>query len=200
MAPRLLLVLAIGLAVGAVVGYLVAASPTQLESRHVPAWLEVTQRICTSVGGLGTFVALIFLMRQFVMLQEQNKLMQTNIQASLDGQLYTRLDSFNKFIAEHDVEYDMLAKPFAEIEPSAHRARLHRLCDLGFSIYEQIYKYHARFHLLKPEEWEEWQQNMAHFFAKPYVRGYWPTTCQRYARNFRVFADQLIVGSQPRAG
>ena len=50
-----LLVLAAGLVAGAVGGYLLAASPTQAASTQVPAWLEVVQRVCTSVGGLGTF-------------------------------------------------------------------------------------------------------------------------------------------------
>ena len=126
--------------------------------------------------------------------------MQKNILASLDGQLYARLDSFNKFVVEHDAEYDMLGRPFGEVEPSAHRARLHHLCDLGFSFYEQIYKYHVRYDLLDTEDWEEWQQNLDHFLAKPYVRGYWHTTRDRYAKSFRDFANGLVARTEPHAG
>jgi hypothetical protein len=95
---QLLLILAAGLVVGAVGGYLLAASPAQAEATHVPAWLEVLQRVCTSVGGLGTFAALIFVILQFQQLGTQNKLVSKNIRASLDGHLYARFDSFNHFI------------------------------------------------------------------------------------------------------
>lgn len=57
------------------------------------------------MGGLGTFAALIYVIRQFNLLGTQSSLMQKNIRASLDGQLYARLDSFNKFIVDHDAEY-----------------------------------------------------------------------------------------------
>jgi hypothetical protein len=135
---RWLLVLGVGLVVGAVVGYLLAVSPTKAEGTQVPAWLEVMQRVCTSVGGLGTFAALIYVIRQFNLLGTQNTLVQKNILATLDGLLYARLDSFNKFIVDHDAEYEPLGKPFGEEELAPHRARLHRLCDLGFTFYEQI--------------------------------------------------------------
>jgi hypothetical protein len=183
---RWLLFLGAGLVVGAVGGYVLAASPTQLEAYRVPAWLEVMQRVCTSVGGLGTFAALIYVVRQF-------DLVQKNTRASLDGQLYARLDSFNRFVVEHDAEYDLLGKSYGEIEPSAPRARLHHLCDLAFTFYEEIFKHHQRYGLLDTEDWEEWQQAMAHFFAKPYASGYWQATRGRYARSFQAFADGLVT-------
>jgi hypothetical protein len=185
------LLLGLGVALGTMVGYLLAASPAQAESPRVPAWLEVMQRVCTSVGGLGTFAALIFVARQFSLLQAQSELVQKNILASLDSQLYSRLDVFNKFVADHDAEYEMLRQPFGP-EPQDHRARLHRMCDLAFTFYEQVYKHHVRYNLLDTEDWDEWQHQMAHFFAKPYVRGYWRVACDRQARRFRDFIDSLM--------
>jgi hypothetical protein len=190
MSVRWVLFLGAGLVVGAVGGYVLAASPTQLEAYQVPAWLEVVQRVCTSVGGLGTLAALIYVIRQFDLVQKTTC-------ASLDGQLYARLDSFNRFVVEHDAEYEMLGKPYGEVEPGAHRARLHHLCDLGFTFYEQIFKHHVRYDLLDTEDWEEWQQGMAHFFAKPYARGYWQASRERYGRRFRAFADGLVARTGP---
>jgi hypothetical protein len=189
MRVHLLLALAVGLVAGAVGGYLVAASPAQAEATQVPAWLEVVQRVCTSVGGLGTFAALIYV-------GTQNALVRKNIRASLDGQLYNRLDSFNQFVVQHDAEYQLLAKDYQDEELVGHRAKLHRLCDLLFSFYEQVYKHHFRYDLLETEDWEEWQPNMAHFFAKPYVRGYWLATRDRYAKSFRDYADTLVGRSE----
>jgi hypothetical protein len=77
----------------------------------IALWLEVIHRVCTSIGGLGTFVAIIFVVRQFNLLHTQSELVQRNSMASLDGQLYGRLDSFNKVIVEHDAEYELLSKP-----------------------------------------------------------------------------------------
>ena len=78
----------------------------------IALWLEVVHRVCTSVGGLGTFVALIIVIQQFTLLRTQSELVQKNTRASMDGQLYARLDSFNKFIVEHFKEYAMLDQPF----------------------------------------------------------------------------------------
>jgi hypothetical protein len=193
MKVRWLLLVGLGLVVGAVGGYLLASSPTTLGSDRVPAWLEAIQRICTSVGGLGTFAALIYVIRQFNLVGDQNKLVQKNILASLDGQLYARLDSFNRCIVEHAEEYRLLEKEFTDEERTSHKPRLHHLCDLGFSFYEQIYKHHVRYDLLPTEDWDEWQHNMAHFFAKPYVRGYWPTVQERFAKGFRMHVQELMA-------
>jgi hypothetical protein len=197
MRVQFLLILAAGLVVGAVAGYLLATSPTQAAGTQVPAWLEVVQRVCTSVGGLGTFAALIYLIRQFNLLGAQNALVRNNIRASLDGQLYTRLDSFNQFMVDHDAEYQLLSRPYGREDTVGHRAKLHRMCDLLFSFYEQVYKHQFRYGLLETEDWEEWQPNMAHFFGKAYVRGYWQATRDRYAKSFRDYADQLVARTEP---
>jgi hypothetical protein len=165
----------------------------------VALWLEVVHRVCTSVGGLGTFVALIFVVRQFNLLRTQTQLVQKNVAASRDGQLYSRLDSFNKFVVEHYREYELLDKPYERDEPPDDRAKLHDLCDLGFTYYREIYKHHVRYRLLETEDWEEWQQNMAHFFSKPYVRGYWKTVAGRYARSFQAWANDLVATMEPRS-
>jgi hypothetical protein len=132
-----------------------------------------------------------------MILRTQTDLLQKNILASMDGELYARLDSFNKFMVEHDREYEMLSKPYGEIHSNEHKYRLHRLCELGFTFYEEIYKHHVRYQLLSREDWDEWQQNMAHFFGKPYVRGYWPTIAGRFAKSFQAYANNLLAKTQP---
>ena len=102
------------------------------------------------------------------------------------------------FIVEHDKEYEMLDNPYQRVEPTDHKYRLHHLCDLGFTFFEEIYKHHVRYRLLDTEDWDEWQQNMAHFFSKPYVRGYWPTIAGRFARSFQAFANDLLAKMEPK--
>ena len=189
-------ILITGIIIGLALGLMLAPIVASENHVNVALWLEVVQRVCTSIGGLGTFVAIIFVVRQFNMLQTQSALVQRNTMASLDAQLYARLDSFNKFIVEHAKEYEMLNLTFDGDQPSDHRYKLHHLCDLGFTFYEEIYKHHVRYKLLDSEDWDEWQQNMIHFFAKPYVRGYWPTIAGRFARSFQSYADELIAKSE----
>jgi hypothetical protein len=124
--------------------------------------------------------------------------MQMNIVASMDGQLYARLDSFNKFIVEHHREYALLDQSFERDASPDDRPKLHHLCELGFTFFEEIYKHHVRYKLLDTEDWEEWQQNMVHFFSKPYVCGYWNTVAGRYARSFQTFANDLVARIVPQ--
>jgi hypothetical protein len=192
-----LMVLALGLVIGLSIGLMLTPFTAPGEDVKIALWLEVVQRVTSSIGGLGTFVALVFVVRQFNLLRRQSELVQRNTLAAMDGQLYARLDSFNKFIVEHDKEYDMLNKPYDQDEPTDHQHKLHHLCDLGFTFYEEIFKHHIRYRLLDTEDWDEWQQNMAHFFSKPYVRGYWPVVADRYARSFLGFANDLCIKVGP---
>jgi hypothetical protein len=193
-----LMVLTMGVAIGFSLGLMPTPLMAAEQDGNIALWLEVVHRVCTSVGGLGTFVALVFVVRQFNLLHMQSELVQKNTMALMDGQLYSKLDSFNKFIVEHDKEYEMLNKPYERDETTDHRYRLHHLCDLGFTFYEEIYKHHVRYRLLDTEDWDEWQQNMAHFFSKPYVRGYWPTIAGRYARSLQAFANDLVAKMEPK--
>ena len=104
--------LAIGMVIGLSIGLMLTPLIASENDVKIAMWLEVVHRVCTSVGGLGTFVALIIVLAQFYLLRTQSELVQKNIVASMDGQLYARLDSFNRFIVEHYKEYGIrLARP-----------------------------------------------------------------------------------------
>jgi hypothetical protein len=177
----------LGIAIGLILNPLVGAA----DRNQVALWLEVVHRVCTGIGGLGTFVALIIVLRQFNLLRAQSDFVQKNIVASLDAQLYARLDSFNRFIVEHHQEYDLLNQPYLQEASLEQRSKLHRLCELGFTFYEETFKHHVRYQVLATEDWDEWEQNAIHFFGKAYVRGYWATVSKRYARSFQAFANEL---------
>ncbi len=178
----------LGIALGLIINPLVRAE----DHGQVAIWLEVVHRVTTAIGGLGTFVALIIVLRQFYLLRTQSELVQKNIVASTDAQLYVRLDSFNRFVFEHSREYDLLDKPYLEVQSAEQRSKLHRMCELGFTFFEEILKHHVRLKLLETEDWDEWQQNMIHFFRKPYVQGYWKAVAGRYAKSFQALANELI--------
>ena len=187
-----LMTLAFGVVLGLGLGLTLHPLTGAGHSGPVAPWLEVVHRVCTGIGGLGTFIALIVVLRQFYLLRTQSELVQKNIIASTDAQIYARLDSFNRFVFEHSQEYDLLDTPYPEVDSPQQRSKLHRMCELGFTFFEEIYKHHTRLKLLETEDWDGWEQNLLHFFKKPYVRGYWRTVATRYARSFQALADELV--------
>jgi hypothetical protein len=184
--------LVVGVALGISFGLMLNPLVRGGDRGQVALWLEVVHRVCTGIGGLGTFIALIIVFRQFYLLRTQSELVQKNIAASMDAQLYARLDSFNRFVFEHSKEYDLLDTPYLQVESPDQRSRLHRMCELGFTFFEEISKHHIRMKLLETEDWDEWEHNLIHFFQKPYVRDYWKTVATRYAKSFQTLANELI--------
>lgn len=187
----------IGLVFSAVFGLILNPLVGSGDHSQVALWLEVVHRVCTGIGGLGTFVALVIVLRQFNLLRAQSDFVQKNIVASLGAQLYARLDSFNRFIVEHHQEYDLLNQPYLQEVSLEQRSKLHRLCELGFTFYEETFKHHVRYQVLATEDWDEWVQNAIHFFGKAYVRGYWVMVSDRYARSFQAFASDLCGKISP---
>ncbi|WP_020475367.1 hypothetical protein [Zavarzinella formosa] len=188
-----LIILAFGVVLGTAIGLLL--NPLVKSEGHLQAapWLEIAHRVCTAIGGLGTFVTLIIVVRQFRLLRNQSELVQKNIVTSMESQLYARLDSFNRFVFEHFQEYDLLDIPFPQQVSSDQRSKLHRMCELGYTFFEEIFKHHMRLKLEESEDWDEWEQNLIHFFRKSYVRGYWKTVSTRYAKSFQTLANDLVV-------
>lgn len=187
-----LAILLFGVILGVAIGLILNPLTGGEERVQVAVWLEMVHRVTTGIGGLGTFVALIVVFQQFYLLRQQSELVQKNIVASTDAQLYVRLDSFNRFVFEHSQEYDLLDKPYPQAASAEQRPKLHRMCELGFTFFEEIFKHHARLKMLETEDWEEWQQNMIHFFRKPYVQGYWKTIAERYAKGFQSLVKELV--------
>lgn len=188
-----LTVLVFGVVFGIALGLMLNPLVSGEDRGQVAIWLEVVHRVATGIGGLGTFIALIIVLRQFYLLRTQSELVQKNIVASMDAQLYVRLDSFNRFVFEHSQEYDLLDTPYLEVNSQERRSKLHRMCELGFTFFEEIFKHHVRLKLLETEDWDEWEQNLIHFFQKPYVRGYWKTVATRYAKSFQALANDLVL-------
>lgn len=194
-----LFLIACGMILGLALGLVMTPAATVDGVPHVPIWLETVNRICTSISGLGTLVALIFVVRQFKLLRMQTDLLQKNVAASMDSALYNRLDSFNRFIVEHHKIYDLLNTHQNGHEPTEQKAKLHHLCDLGFTFYEEIFKHNTRYQLLHSEDWDEWKANLQHFFEKPYVQGYWNMVSHRYSQSFQKFINEMISETPLRA-
>lgn len=179
----------LGIAIGLILNPLVKVD----DRVQVALWLEVVHRVCTGIGGFGTFVALIIVVRQFNLLRTQSEIVQKNVIASMDAQIYARLDSFNRFVFEHYQEYDLLDNPYLQDESPERKSKLHRMCELGFTFFEEIFKHHVQLKLLDTDDWDEWEQNLIHFFRKPYVRGYWKVVAGRYSKSFQSLMSDIVL-------
>ena len=197
MRPTVVTLVIFALVLGISIGLLLSPLTVADDRVQVSLWLEIAHRVFTGIGGLGTFVTFLIVYRQFHLLQAQSDLVQKNIATSMDAQLYVRLDSFNRFVFEHFREYDLLDNPYPQIDSPEQRSKLHRMCELGYTFFEEIFKHHTRLKLLETEDWNEWEQNLIHFFKKPYVRGYWKTVSTRYAKSFQVLANEVVSKLEP---
>lgn len=184
--------LATGWVVGLSVGLMMTPLVTSNDEPHIALWLQIVNQVSSSASSLATLVALIFVVRQFKLATHQSELLRKNINASMDNVLYARLDSFNRFIVEHHTIYEMLNSTEFGEEPANERARLHHLCDLAFSFYEEVFKHHSRYQFLHPEDRDEWNSQMQHFFGKRYVQGYWEQVSLRYSRSFQSVVSEML--------
>lgn len=184
--------------IGLAVGLMLTPLVTSNVQPHIALWLEIVNQVSTTISSMGTLVALIFVVCQFKLASMQSELLRKNIAASMDNVLYARLDSFNRFIVEHDKIYELLNTLIDGQEPLEHRAKLHHLCDLGFTFYEEVFKHHARYQFLHAEDRDEWNAQMEHFFNKQYVRSYWRSVSPRYSQSFRMFVTDLLQDSSLR--
>jgi hypothetical protein len=58
-----LMMLALGAVIGLSFGLMLTPLMAAEQDGKIALWLEVVHRVCTSVSGLGTFVALVFVVR-----------------------------------------------------------------------------------------------------------------------------------------
>ena len=92
----------------------------------------------------------------------------------------------------------LLDKSYEPDAPLDHEYKLDPLCRLGFMVYEGIYKHCVTDRFSDTETWTNWQRNMACFFSKTYVRGYWESVSGGYAKSFQTFVTDLVAKREPR--
>ena len=92
----------------------------------------------------------------------------------------------------------LLDKSYERDAPADHEYRLDPLCRLGFMVYEGIYTHRITDNLPGAEDWKNWQENMARFFSKSYVRGYWSSVAGDYGESFQTFVTDLVALKEPR--
>jgi hypothetical protein len=189
-------------------------SPKTAEEK-VPIGLEITQRIAQIVAASVSAITLIIVLFQFKILrrqfelaqsqfqtaqnqfnlaQKQFDLMHRNIRAAAEGQIYARLDALNKLILDNaGVFIQLQTKEFVPDDPDKEKTQLRTMCDMAFTLYEQIYNNRLNHDLLKMEDWDVWQKSMEEFFSKrKFARSYWKSVSDRYSPGFRSWINPIV--------
>lgn len=72
------------------------------------------------------------------------------------------------------------------------------LCDMAFTMFEEVYYHRIEFELVDDESWESWKRSVKSFVSRPYVMKYWSMVRAQYSDSFSVTIDAFIKES--RAG
>lgn len=66
------------------------------------------------------------------------------------------------------------------------------LCDMAFTMFEEVYYHRIEFELLDDENWESWRRSLKTFVHRPYVRKYWTMVRGQYSASFSKTIDAII--------
>jgi len=123
---------------------------------------------------------------------EQLKLTRDAMQASLDGQMFARLDSINSLLLQNYGLYSDLTQKFEETTPP-NGSKAHIVADMILTFYEHVYNIRHKFSLMDDDEWEAWIRSMKQVLELQYIKGYWINFAKmRYKTKYREFIDGII--------
>lgn len=154
------------------------------------------------VGQFATVVAALvvpilvwqcFLLRQQVKANaEQLKLTTETMKATLDGQMFARLDAINGLLAQH---YELYTGLYTEFDPTVALKddRTHLVADIALTFYEHVFNVHHKYEMMDPAEWESWEHGMDQVLTLPYFQGYWKERARgNYKPEYRTLIDRRL--------
>ena len=163
--------------------------------------MELWSAVAAWLSALAAAVGVPFIIWQLRLLRQSAQANRAVMQASVDGQIYTRIDAVNTLLIQHDSVAKALYSQFDQASaPGPERD----LADMLFTIFEQLFRQR---HLLDPDkslisdsQWAAWQAAMMREFEKPYLVGYWrESACKRYELDFAEFLNRLVNRAHPPA-
>ena len=180
-------ILAIPAAVG--LGVLLWLAPDEKQG------LEKLYYACGTAFGLLGAVGTLTLV--WVFLREGTRAV-TALKSAAYSQLYGRLADLTKALMDGCERRDWFADPPERDQERTQDARSH-LCDLAFSLFEEVYYQRHKFRLLDDEDWNGWLHTIQTFMSRHYAKAYWQIAHRHYPEPF-VRAMQLIMAQPPHPG
>lgn len=152
--------------------------------------LEKLFYACTTAFGFLGAVGTLSLV--WVFLREGTRAV-TALKASAYSQIYGRLADLTKALMDGCEERDWFANPPEGDRERAQDPRTH-LCDMAFSLFEEVYNQRHKFHLLDDEDWRGWLRTMQSFMSRGFARAYWRIAQSHYPGPFVRAMNDITAG------
>jgi hypothetical protein len=115
----------------------------------------------------------------------------TALKSTAYSQLYARLAELSKALMDGCENRDWSADPPADAQARTQDRRAH-LCDMAFSLFEEVYYQRHKFYLLDDADWNGWIRTIHSFLSRRYVRAYWHLTRSHYAEPFVITMSEIV--------
>ena len=161
--------------------------------------VEVWSAVASWISAIAAAVGVPFIVWNLNLLRQSAVANRAVMQASVDAQIYTRIDAVNTLLIQHQDIARALYAPFTDLGvPGPER----ELADMILTIFEQLFRQR---HLLDPDkplisdtQWIAWQFSMEREFEKPFLVGYWQQSAsKRYEPDFADFLNGIVAKSHP---
>ena len=103
-----------------------------------------------------------------------------------------RFQDLSKAMMENCESRDWYADPPTDDQQLSRDSRAY-LCDIAFTLFEEVYYHRIEFELLDDENWESWRRSIKSFVTRPYVTKYWQTVRSQYSDSFSDTIDQVLT-------
>ena len=149
--------------------------------------------IGSTASALSALVAAVALFR----LNHQLKLTRIALVATVDAQVYARIDAINVLLttvppiaAALEVEY--------KHGQGALENPAQNVADSFFTVIEQLHKqrylYDPKNPLISDSQWKAWEQTIRHTMRVPFLRSYWKMSANlRYGAEFREYITGVLM-------
>lgn len=118
--------------------------------------------------------------------------MTKTMRSSAYSAINERFQDLSKAMMENCESRDWYADPPSDDQQLARDSPRY-LCDIAFTLFEEVYYHRIEFELLDDENWESWSRSIKSFIIRPYVTKYWITVRSQYSDSFSETIDRILL-------
>lgn len=122
--------------------------------------------------------------------------MTKTMRSSAYSAINERFQDLSKAMIEGCENRDWYSEPPSDDQSLSRDSRAY-LCDMAFTMFEEVYYHRIEFELLDDENWDSWRRSIKTFVHRPYVRKYWSMVRAQYSESFSKTIDTVILEKQP---